>query len=71
MIRRLDIDLLRSVRLISKKSTKKLLLGGSFTAMALLYVPNSHCAGKKNDDASTASYFGFFSNATGKYIVYI
>mmetsp|Transcript_60678 Transcript_60678/g.119426 ORF Transcript_60678/g.119426 Transcript_60678/m.119426 type:complete len:198 (+) Transcript_60678:42-635(+) len=66
MFRRLEIDLFRSVKLVSKKNPRKLLLGGSFGAMAFLGIQQSHCARENNNDnKSSASYFDIFSKIPG------
>lgn len=69
MIRRIELDFLRSVRLFSKKSPYKLFMGGSFAAMALLNAPRADCAKldkDNNSSSASASYFGFFPDGKGK-----
>jgi hypothetical protein len=61
------MDLMRSARLLAKKSGSRMFLGGTFGVAAWLSLPQAHCAAKdKEKSAASASYFGYFSQATGK-----
>jgi hypothetical protein len=66
MIRRIEIDLLRSIRLASKKSAHKMFMGGSFVAVALLVVPKADCAElDKSSRGSSASQSGTSGGRNG------
>jgi hypothetical protein len=66
MIRRIEVDLLRSIRLASKRSVYKMFMGGSFVAVALLVAPRADCAELDNSSrGSSTSHTGRSAGRSG------
>ena len=68
MIRRVEVDLLRSMRTFLKRSPYKFAVGGTLTAFALYNIPKSDCAPKEKEskDSNPLSFINDFLGSNGE-----
>jgi len=65
MIRRVEVDLLRSMRTFLKKSPYKFAVGGTLTAFALYNIPKADCAPKEKDNNNDSYPLSFINGFLG------